>query len=159
MLEFRQVTREDLDAVCALTVKAEQDGLVTSNVMTMAEAQFEPGALVRAAWQDHQPVGLLAMLRPSAYPEDQDITIRRDMAYVWRFMVDAKFQGKGFGRQMMHAAGQTARDWGYDGLSLTVGSGPHSAIPFYQRCGFELTGRKLWGDAQELEMILWFDKE
>lgn len=159
MVELRQVTREDLGAVCALKVKSEQDGLVTPNVMTMAEAQFEPGALVRAAWHNDQPVGLLAMLRPSAYPEDQDIIIRRDLAYVWRLMIDARFQAKGFGRHMMDAARRTAIDWDYKGLSLTVGSGPHSAIPFYQRCGFELTGRKLWGDAQELEMICWFDKE
>ena len=155
MVEFRTIGREDLEAVCALAVAPEQAGLVTPNVMTMAEAQFECGALVRAMWRDGKPVGLLAMLRPSAYPAEQDITIRRDLAYVWRLMVGKDFQGQGLGFAAMEEAKRTATEWGYPGLSLTVGSTPHSAIPFYERCGFRLTGRKLWNDDNELEMIRW----
>ena len=96
-VEFRQITRDELRAVCDLVVAPHQSDLVTPNVMTMAEAPYEPGALVRAMWQGDQVVGLLAMLRPSAYPEDEDIIIRRDAAYVWRLMVGQSFQGQGLG--------------------------------------------------------------
>ena len=156
MIEFREVTRKDLRDVCAVKVAPEQESYVSPNVMTMAEAQFEPGGLVRAMWKDDQPVGLLAMLRPSAYPEDQDIVIRRDAAYVWRLMVGHAFQGQGFGRLALDEARRTAKDWGYDAMTLTAGDGPHSAIPIYQRYGFELTGRRLWDDDGELEMICKF---
>lgn len=154
---FREVTRDDLKAVCDLVVAPGQSDLVTPNVMTMAEAQFEPGALVRAMWQRDKVVGLLAMLRPSDYPEDQDIVIRRDVAYVWRLMVGRNFQGQGYGILALDEAKRTAIEWGYHGMSLTVGSKPHSAIPFYERYGFVLTGRALWEDENELEMICWFE--
>ena len=153
---IREVTREDLEAVCALDVAPDQKDLVTPNVMTMAEAPFEAGALVRALWQDEQVVGLLAMLRPSAYPEDEDIIIRRDAAYVWRLMIGEDFQGQGLGKIALDEAKRTAIEWGYGGMSLTVGGAPHAATPFYERYGFTLTGRKLWDDENEIEMIYWF---
>ena len=102
-------------------------------------------------------VGLLAMLRPSAYPEDEDIIIRRDAAYVWRLMVGQGYQGRGFGVAALDEAKRTAKAWGYGGMTLTVASKPHSAIPFYERYGFTLTGRMLWGDENELEMVCWFN--
>ena len=156
MIEFRKVTRDNLAAVCALDVAPNQRGLVTANVMTMAEANFEPGAWIRAVWRGGKPVGLLAMLRPSAYPQDEDIVIRRDAAYVWRLMIDERFQGQGLGRQALDQAKQVAKDWGYEDLTLTVGGGPHSAIPFYQAYGFQKTGRILWEDVNEIEMIYRF---
>jgi diamine N-acetyltransferase len=156
MVDFRRVTRDDLEAVCALRVASGQESLVTPNVMTMAEAQFEPGSLVHAMWQNGRAVGLLAMLRPSAYPAAEDIIIRRDAAYVWRLMVDKDFQGQGLGTLALDEASRIAIEWGYRGMSLTVGGKPRSAIPFYERYGFTLTGRKLWNDDNELEMIHWF---
>lgn len=156
MIEFRTVTRKDLRAVCALTVAPDQAVYVSPNVMTMAEAQFEPGALVRGMWEKDNPVGLLAMLRPYAYPEDQDIVVRRDAAFVWRLMVDQNFQGQGFSRLALDEAKRTAIEWGYNAMTLTAGDGPNSAIPIYQKYGFELTGRRLWDDEGELEMICQF---
>jgi diamine N-acetyltransferase len=156
MVKFRKVTQDDLDAVCALVVAAGQADFVTPNVMIMAQAQFEPGALVLAMWQDGKPVGLLAMKRPSAYPVEEDITIRRDLAYVWRLMVGKDFQGRGLGHAALNEAKRRAIEWGYAGMSLTVSDQPHSAISFYERFGFKLTGRKLWNDENEIEMILWF---
>lgn len=158
MVEFRDVTRDNLKAVCSLVVAPEQVDLVTPNVMTMAEAQFEAGALVRAIWLDEQPVGLLAMLRPSEYPENEEIIIRRDLAYIWRLMIAGSFQGQGLGWLALEEAKRTAIEWGYSGMSLTVGSKPHSAIPFYERYGFAFTGRQLWGDDDELEMICKFSE-
>lgn len=153
---LREVTREDLEAVCALEVTSEQKDLITPNVMTLAEAQFEAGALVRAMWRNEQAIGLLAMIRPSAYPLDEDITIRRDLAYIWRLMIGKDFQGQGLGTIALDEAKRTAIDWGYDGMSLTVGGMPHSATTFYEHYGFALTGRRLWDDENELEMLYWF---
>ena len=157
MLEFREVSRDDLDAICALDVAPEQRHLLSPNMMTMAEAPYEAGALVRGVWRGDEAVGLIAMLRPSAYPPDEDIEIRRDAAYVWRLMIAHAAQGQGFGKAALDEAKRTAQGWGYRGMTLTVGDGPHSAIPFYERYGFALTGRQLWDNAGELEMVCWFD--
>ena len=156
LAHFRDVNRDDLEAVCNLAVAPEQAGSVTPNVMTMAEAQFEPGAVVRALWLETEPVGLLAMMRPSAYPEDEDIVIRRNLAYIWRLMIGAQFQGQGYGACALDEAKRIAKTWNYPGLSLTVADKPNSALPFYEGFGFVPTGRKLWGDSNELEMIWMF---
>ena len=156
LIDAREVTRQDLEAVCSLIVAPGQKDLITPNVMTMAEASFEAGALVRALWRNEQIVGLLAMLRPSAYPINEDIVIRRDAAYIWRLMIGQNFQGQGLGTIALDEAKRTAIEWGYNGMSLTVGAMPHSATPFYKRYGFALTGRRLWDDENELEMVYWF---
>ena len=155
-IEFHNVTQENLAAVCALQVAPEQRELVTSNVMTMAESQFEAGALVRALWLNDHPVGLLAMLNPSRYPTDQDIIIRRDTAFVWRLMVGLEYQGQGFGMQALTEAKRIAITWGYNAMSLTVGGKTHSAIPMYEKFGLSRTGRILWDDENEIEMLCRF---
>lgn len=99
---------------------------------------------------------MLAMMRPSAYPEDEDIVVRRDLAYIWRLMIDAQFQGRGYGACALQEAKRIAKSWGYPGVSLTVADKPNSAIPYYEKFGFVPTGRVLWGDAHELEMIWMF---
>ena len=151
MICLRKVTRDDLEAVCNLNVAQEQVGLVTPNVMTMAEAQFEAGAWVRAIWLDEHVAGLIAMLRPSAYPDEENIVIRRDAAYLWRLMIGADFQRQGLGAATLQEAKRKSIDWGYSGLSLTVADAPMSAKTFYERYGFIPTGRRLWGDPGEID--------
>lgn len=158
MIEFREVTtREELWAVCDLKVAPAQSSLVSLNMMTFAEAPFEPGALVRAMWRGKDPVGLLAMVNPSANPPDHDPELRQDAAYLWRLMVGEVFQGQGVGRLALQEAKRTAIAWGYGAMTLSVANRPDAAQPFYKRFGFELTGRQIWDDADEVEMICRFN--
>ncbi|MEM8790310.1 MAG: GNAT family N-acetyltransferase [Pseudomonadota bacterium] len=151
MLEFRKVTMDDVRPLCRLHVPETQQKLVSPNAYTLAEMQFEPGAYVRGMWVGEQPVGLLGMLDMRAFDGIEDEELLRDAAYLWRLMVGDGHQGKGYGGQAIEVAKATAGEWGFDRLSVTVLDDPEAAVPFYERHGFRLTGRTLFGS--ELEML------
>ena len=96
-ITLRAVTAENVNAILRLSVKEHQKQLVASNAVSIAQAYFRPEAWFRAIYADEIPVGFV-MLYDShlgAQPPPHDYN------EVWRFMIDARYQGKGFGRQAM----------------------------------------------------------
>jgi diamine N-acetyltransferase len=139
-LERRDVTRETLWPLIRLEVRPDQRDLVSSNMKTFAEAPYETGSRVWGLWDGDVPVGLMAMVNPGEYPwhrpEDD-----REAAYLWRLMVAAPFQGRGYGRQAIALAVGVARDWGCPRITAGVADVPHGNMGFYERLGFRWTGR------------------
>jgi diamine N-acetyltransferase len=145
MLEKRTVTRDHLWPLINLSVRPDQSDLVSSNMKTFAEAPFEPGSHIWGLWVGETPVGLMAMVHPHKYPyheEGDDV----EAAYVWRLMIAADHQGRGYGRTAIAMAFVVARDWGCPRITLGVSPAPHSAQPFYEKLGFRSTGRIVWND-------------
>jgi diamine N-acetyltransferase len=140
MLERRLVLRDHVKPLIALKVRPDQPRLVTANVVTLAEAPYETGSYVWGLWDGDVPVGLMAMVHPAEYPWHQagDDT---EAAYLWRLMIGAEFQGQGYGRTAIGFALQQARDWGCPRLVASVTDEPHSNIGFYEKLGFQRTGR------------------
>ena len=122
----------------ALDVGPDQHGLVAPNSISIAEAHFEPKAWFRAIYFGEEPAGFAMVWRD---PDER-------VFYIWRFMVDAGFQGKGVGRRAVELLLDEARADGVDEVTLSVVPGPHSAIAFYERCGFEATGEMHGGEAE-----------
>ena len=150
MQEFRRepVTRDHLRALADLKVRADQENLVAPNLATLAQVGFEPGSFAWGLWIGDKPAGLMAMIRPDLHPFPDDRG-SDDAAYLWRLMVDANFQGIGLGRYAMDQAEAQARAWQLDFLELTcVPDQPTSALPFYERCGFQQTGVIRHGEAE-----------
>ncbi|WP_172295378.1 GNAT family N-acetyltransferase [Pseudoruegeria sp. HB172150] len=146
-MDFRRpVTREHVRALCRLAVKPEQDGQVAPNAITLAQAAYEPGGLVWGLWDGDVPVGLLAMIDPVQHPEGEEVEY--DAAYIWRLMVDADYQGKGFGQRALAEAATVAEDWDRPRLLVSAVEKEFGAIPFYERCGFRRTGRILDGEVE-----------
>jgi diamine N-acetyltransferase len=138
-LERRDVTRDTLWPLIRLEVRPDQRDLVSSNMKTFAEAPFEPGSRVWGLWDGEVPVGLMAMVHPAEYlhfqPGDD-----REAAYLWRLMIAAPFQGRGYGRQAVAIAVQVARAWGCPRITAGVADVGHSNMGFYERLGFRWTG-------------------
>ena len=59
------------------------------NAVSFAEAMFEPKAWFRAVVADDVPVGFVMLSIDTATPE----------YYLWRFMIDQRYQGRGYGRE------------------------------------------------------------
>jgi diamine N-acetyltransferase len=147
MLERRPPTREGLDALLQLRVAPSQTGLVAEPAKTLAQAQFEPGSHVWGLWAGDIAVGLMAMVDPRAYPylEPEDDPAA---AYLWRLLIDAAQQGRGYGRQALdHAVAQT-RNWGLTKLVAGVVDRRDSALAFYESYGFQRTGRMPHGEVE-----------
>lgn len=61
--------------------------------------------------------------------------------YLGDVEVSPKFQGHGFGTQLMEAAADDARAWPADAVRTSAYDGVAGAGPFYSKCGFREMGR------------------
>ena len=140
---LREITKETVRAVTKLDVGPDQHGLVAPNAVSIAEAHFEPKAWFRAVYSGEEPAGFVMVWRD---PPEQ-------VFYIWRFMVDAGFQGRGIGRRALELVLDEARADGVEAVTLSVVPGPHSALGFYESFGFEPTG-EVHGVEVELRLLL-----
>ncbi len=130
-VELREVTRETVRAVCLLQVAVEQRGFVAPNAVSFAEAMFEPKAWFRAVVADDVPVGFVMLsVDPAAHEY-----------YLWRFMIDVRYQSRGYGRAALIQVVEHVRTLP-DATELLVSWVPaaHGPEPFYRAFGFEPTG-------------------
>ena len=135
---LREITKETVRQITALDVGPDQHGLVAPNSVSIAEAHFEPKAWFRAIYLGEEPAGFAMVWRD---PDER-------VFYIWRFMVDARFQGKGVGRRARELLLDEARADGIHEVTLSVVPGLNSALAFYERCGFAQTGEMHGGEAE-----------
>ena len=130
-VELREVTKDDVRAICRLAVAPGQMSFVAPNAVSFAEALFEPIAWFRGVYADGIPVGFAMLSIDRAAPE----------YYLWRLMIDARYQGRGYGRSAMALiidfvrtlprATELVVSW------VPADGGPE---PFYRGLGFVPTG-------------------
>jgi diamine N-acetyltransferase len=140
---LREITKETVRKITALDVGAKQKGLVAPNAVSIAEAYFEPKAWFRAIYYGEEPAGFAMVWRD---PEERRF-------YIWRFMVDARFQGKGVGARALELLLEEARADGVEEVTLSVVPGEGSAMAFYEKYGFERTGVVEHGE-EEMRLIV-----
>ncbi|MEM6393196.1 MAG: GNAT family N-acetyltransferase [Planctomycetota bacterium] len=137
---LEQVTPGNLGAVLRLGVKMEQRRLVAENAKSLAEAYVYPDrAWPRVICVEGRPVGfvMLDLVGPD-HPEAPD---GRASYFLWRLMIGAEHQGKGFGRAAMlavieHVRGLPDARW----LDTSYVPGVHGPAGFYAGLGFVPTG-------------------
>ena len=131
-VSLREVTRETFWQVIKLGVAEDQKKFVAPNAVSIAEAYFSPDeAWFRAIYADETPVGFLMLADNPAEAE----------YFLWRLMVDSKYQGMGFGR---HAIGLLVEHVktrpNATKLLTSCVPGEGSPFEFYKSLGFDPTG-------------------
>jgi diamine N-acetyltransferase len=94
---LKDVTAANWRAVIGLKLAPDQEQLLASNVYSLAEAKFDPHARPRAIYAGKRVVGFLMYDVPA--PQS-----RRRAASIYRFMIDRRHQGKGYGRAALARA-------------------------------------------------------
>lgn len=89
---LQTVTARNWRAVAALRLDPEQEDLVASNLYSIAEAQFDSDARPRAVYAGKRLVGFLMY------------DVQKTRATIYRFMIDRKYQGEGYGRAALSRA-------------------------------------------------------
>lgn len=136
-VSLRKITEETLRSILNLRVSREQEKFVASNAVSIAEAYFAEYAWFRAIYADETPVGFLMI---SDIPEKGEY-------YLWRFMIDARYQGKGYGRQAMELLIQHVRTRpNAEVLCTSHRKGKGSPEGFYLKMGFKHTGEEEDGE-------------
>lgn len=141
---LREVTVDTVDEILALKVSPAQQGYVATNAKSIAQAHFYPEtAWFRAIYAGDTPVGFVMLSDDAVEPEYA----------LWRFMIDERYQGRGYGREAMALVVEHVRTRpGATALLNTVVPGPGNAIPFYEKLGFVLTG-----EVDDGELVLRLD--
>jgi diamine N-acetyltransferase len=135
---LREVSADTVRSICRLAVGPEQVGLVAPNAVSIAQAHFEPAAWFRAVYADDEPVGFAMLYDPTRTPSPED---GPDVAYLWRFMIDAGHQRRGYGAAALALVVGHARTLaGVRLLRTSYVDAPGNAAPLYLRAGFRPTG-------------------
>jgi diamine N-acetyltransferase len=150
-ITLREITTENVNAILRLSVKEHQKQLVASNAVSIAQAHFHPEAWFRAIYADDTPVGFV-MLYDAHLGENPP---QHDYYEVWRFMIDARYQGRGFGRRAMELViAHVKTRPNATVLFLGHRRDPGNAGGFYQKLGFEYTGSAEEGGDVEMRLVL-----
>jgi diamine N-acetyltransferase len=153
LVSLREISKQDVRAVCMLDVGPNQAHLVAPNAVSIAQAHFHPQAWFRAIYADATPIGF-AMLEDwtqVAKPTDEAFHDTQSVM-LWRFMIDHRYQKMGFGEQALLLIIAHARTRpNVTSMLLSFVPEENNPEPFYQRFGFARTGEE---DEGELIMRL-----
>ncbi len=152
IITLRELTEANISAVEQLRVRAGQEMFVDDVARSLAEAKSKPASRpwYRAVYADETPVGFL-MIREGVPSDDKSI---RWPYYLWRMLIDGRYQGRGYGRSALDRLVEYLRTRpGAEELVTSAVPGEGSPLGFYLRYGFEETG-EWFDDEQVLRLTL-----
>lgn len=137
-VSLREINADTVRIICDLSVREDQRRFVAPNAVSIAQAYFSEHAWFRAIYAGETPVGFLMLEDRPDKPE----------YYLWRFMIDARYQGMGFGREALSLliAHVKTRPRATE-LLTSVEQAEGGPQGFYEGMGFELTGEWEEGEA------------
>ena len=143
-ITLREIDDDNVRAVTDLDVSPHQRAFVAPNALSLAQYGVTTKAWTRAVYAVDTPVGYVLL-------SDDDV---RERYYLWRFMIDRRYQGRGYGAAALDLVVAYVKSRpGAKGLFTSyvpLSGGPG---PFYHRRGFVDTGVE---DDGELESFLAF---
>jgi diamine N-acetyltransferase len=133
-VRLAEVTADNWWAVVRLRLAPDQEDLVASNVYSLAESKFDPDARPRAVYAGKRVVGFLM------YDVSRGKGKSRK-ASIYRFMIDRKHQGKGYGRAALkQALDEIKQIPRIKKVSISYMPSNPVAKPFYGSFGFVEVG-------------------
>lgn len=128
---LREITSNTLQSIMDLKVSPSQEQFVAANVVSIAQSYFHRDILwFRAIYADEIPVGFVMV---AENPAEQEW-------FLSRLMIDARYQGRGYGQRALQLVIDGLRSRGASELLLSCGPGEGSPCPFYEQRGFVDTG-------------------
>jgi diamine N-acetyltransferase len=145
---LREITRDTVRDICRLETREEQRHFVAPNAVSIAQAYFEPNAWFRAVYAGERPVGFVMLHDDPEAPE----------YFLWRFMIAANEQGKGYGRRALELLVDHVRSRpGASELKTScIPASSGGPEPFYLAFGFRPNGVV---HESEMELVLPLDRE
>jgi GNAT superfamily N-acetyltransferase len=135
-VHLREITDDNREAVRALRVRGRQKRFVASVSCSLRDAAETPKARpwYRAVYCGDEPVGFVMLswkARRGPY---------RGRYFLWRLLIDKRYQGRGIGRAVLTQIVDLVRADGGTELLTSYQPGKGEPWPFYQRFGFQPTG-------------------
>ena len=153
IITFAEINKDNVNPIMRMNPGAVGERMVATNGISIAQGIYSKNAWFRAVMANEMPVGFVMLFDPTL---DLDAAKGQDEAldslYIWRFMIDFKHQGKGYGEQVMKLIIDRAKSMpSISSVSLSYVQREGNAKQFYKRIGFRETGKVTEG---EMEMVL-----
>jgi diamine N-acetyltransferase len=144
-IELRPVTRENWRECARLEVALDQKRFVAPNVVSLAEARFEPHYEPRAIYADARMAGF-AMYCPDEEKGDEGLY------WIFRLMTDQWHQCRGIGRKAMECLLDEIAERG--GRTVKISCVPQNTVAarMYEKMGFVDKG-----EVEEGEIVMEMD--
>jgi diamine N-acetyltransferase len=148
MLELEKLSYENYVQCIQLKVAEEQRSFVADNTSSIIHAylELEKGCMLPLPYvikNDGEVIGFIMM----AYCKPEEEASKEKSEYcIWRFMIDEKYQGKGYGKESLIKALDLLRTYplGYsETVALYVEADNRKATSLYKSLGFTETGELL----------------
>lgn len=147
MMTLKEVTKENWIDVISLAVRDDQKAFIASNAVSLAQLLFLDEFVAKAIYADDELVGF------ALYGVDED-----DGEYwIYRFMIDQKFQGKNYGREAMTAVIEDIRvnkEPRHKTITLSYDPKNQGAKQFYDKIGFQEVDGLIISDEQVSRYML-----
>ena len=132
MVRLEAIDSENFWDVIDLKVKETQSDLVTSNAVSIAQSKVQPECIPLAIYEEEALVGFLM------YCIDSD-----DSEYwLYRLMIDEKYQGKGYSKMAMNLLLETIKlDKTRHKVYLGVDRDGIASVKLYEGLGFKFNGQ------------------
>ncbi|MFB6818551.1 GNAT family N-acetyltransferase [Streptomyces sp. NPDC056347] len=139
-LRLEEITDDNVEAACGLSVRPDQEGLVKPVSWSLAQAYATPDvAWPRLILDGDRLVGfVMAFFGIRFRPDDPGDAGPR--SGLWRLNIAADQQGRGYGRFAVAAVCEEIRRRGGTRATVTWVPGEHGPEGFYLGLGFRPTG-------------------
>lgn len=136
-LKLEAVNQENIYKCIALKVSDDQKNFVAPNVYSIAESKVNPNYHPYVVKDGDLVVGFVML--------DIDLTLDlEDYYWVPRLMIDAKYQGKGYGKKAMQLVVELlSKEPRCERIRLSYEPENEGARKFYKSLGFVETGHVL----------------
>jgi diamine N-acetyltransferase len=130
-ITFRDITQDNFYECMRLSVRQDQP-FVAPNTFSVAESKIFPFWITKAIFADEQMVGFVM------YTCDYEAK----ELYLCRFMIDARYQGKGYGKGALDLLKEIAMgDPGIEKMKLSTSKNNANGIRIYEKFGFKDTNQ------------------
>ena len=137
VVTLREITEDTLRPILKLSVSTDQEAFVAPNSVSISEGCFADDAWFRGIYADETPVGFVML---SFKPE-------KPQYYLWRYMIDRRYQGLGFGFRAMEEVIDVVRNQpNADALILSYVRAEGGPRDFYAGLGFVDTNEEHDGE-------------
>jgi diamine N-acetyltransferase len=134
-IHLRDITRDNYREVGKLKVADNQTHFVATNPWSLTQSKYEPGLTPLGIYDDDTPVGFMMF-------EDGVSDTHIPEWSIWRVMIDARYQGRGYGRAAMKLLLARLRRESHGHKEILISFEPENvaAKELYVSLGFEDTG-------------------
>lgn len=136
---LKPIDKNNWEEAIRLSVKEEQQTFIASNLYSIAEVQFLDHFYAKGIYLDNEMTGFTMF---GIDPDDNNY-------WIYRLMIDEKFQGRGIGEQVIYLVIEEIRRNNDANITfIMIGYDPENLTAkfVYQKAGFIETELSSWGE-------------